>query len=408
MGLLAVAGEAGARHGVPTMVLFRPVLGIRGSWLPSVLNALQLVGWTAVELWAMSYVADIVASRSFGFSARWLWLILSALVCTGLALWGPIGVTRVWMERFGAWVIGGICLVVTILVVTSNGIADAVSRPGTGAIGFGPALDLVIALPASWAPLVADYTRFSRRPRSALGGTFWGFLIANVWLFTLGALLVSATGAEPSPAGIAAGVLALAGGSLAGFLFLTGLLVGETDEAFADVYSAAITLQNVWPRVSARWLIVGISAVSTLLAAWLTMERYETFLFLLGSVFIPLFGVLAAHPLLRRRQYRVEVDELYRERGSYWYTGGFRLAALIPWTAGFLVYHWILPTGPSWWTDAFTSLVGDPLVSRWSWLTASIPSFLVAFVIALVIGIGRERKGRRLSSEAPTPRRGEE
>jgi nucleobase:cation symporter-1, NCS1 family len=36
--LLALASTAGAQHGVPTMVLFRPILGIRGSWLPSILN----------------------------------------------------------------------------------------------------------------------------------------------------------------------------------------------------------------------------------------------------------------------------------------------------------------------------------------------------------------------------------
>src|SRR5687768_11041578 len=58
VSLLALAGAAGAEHGLTSMVLFRPVLGVRGSWIPSALNAFQLVGWTAVELWAMSFVAD--------------------------------------------------------------------------------------------------------------------------------------------------------------------------------------------------------------------------------------------------------------------------------------------------------------------------------------------------------------
>ncbi|MEO8322866.1 MAG: cytosine permease [Actinomycetota bacterium] len=88
VALLALAGAAGASHGVTTMVLFRPVLGIRGSWFPSALNALQLIGWTAVELWAMSLVADIVSREIFGVSARWLWLGVVTVVCTGLALWG--------------------------------------------------------------------------------------------------------------------------------------------------------------------------------------------------------------------------------------------------------------------------------------------------------------------------------
>src|SRR5688572_30953838 len=65
VALLSAVAAAGADHGLPTMVLFRPVLGLRGSWLPSALNVLQLVGWTAVELWAMSFVADLVAERVF-------------------------------------------------------------------------------------------------------------------------------------------------------------------------------------------------------------------------------------------------------------------------------------------------------------------------------------------------------
>ena len=82
----------------------------------------------------MSFVADLVAVEAFGIEARWVWLALAAVVCTGLALWGPVGVTRVWMERFGAWVIGGISLAVTILVFTQDGIGDAISAPGTGGL----------------------------------------------------------------------------------------------------------------------------------------------------------------------------------------------------------------------------------------------------------------------------------
>jgi nucleobase:cation symporter-1, NCS1 family len=379
--LLGLAGALGASYGVPTMVLLRPVLGIRGSWIPSVLNALQLVGWTAVELWAISLVADVVVQRTFDFSARWLWLIVASLVCTGLALWGPVGVTRIWMERFGAWVIGGISIIVTVLALTSEGIFDLLSAPGTGDLTIGPALDLVIALPVSWVPLAADYTRFSRHPRAAFHGTSWGFLVANIWLYALGALLVL-TGSEPSPAGMAAGILALAGGSIAGILFLVGLLVGETDEAFADVYSAAVCLQNIAPRASQRTLTIGVAVVSTVLAGWLTMDRYEAFLFLIGSVFVPLLGVLAAHYLLRVRN--LSVDELYAKNGTYWFSSGFRLPALVPWIVGFLVYHWILPTGPDWWVDGVGKIISTPLVAEWPWLSASIPSFLVAFLISAV------------------------
>lgn len=385
VALLALAAVAGADHGVPTMVLFRPALGIRGSWIPSAFNVLQMIGWTAVELWAMSLVADLVSERVFGFSARWLWLGITAVTCTALALWGPVGVTRVWLKRFGAWMVIGICALLSVFVLATDGITGVLGAEGAGGFPtFGLAVDLVIAMPVSWLPLVADYSRFARGPRAAGVGTFGGYLVANVWLYALGALLVLSGGGTPDPAGIAVGILAIAGGSVAGVLFLVGLLAGETDEAFADIYSGAVSLQNVWPRAPQKLLTVAIAAVATVLAASLTMGLYESFLFLIGSIFIPLSGILVADHFFNRRR-AVTVEDLYDPKGKYWFTRGVRLSAFLPWVAGFALYHWIAPTGPAWWTEGIESMLGVPLSARIEWLGASIPSFAVAFLLALVV-----------------------
>ncbi|MPZ70850.1 MAG: hypothetical protein GEU71_15190, partial [Actinobacteria bacterium] len=336
---------------------------------------------------------DIVSNEVFGFSARWLWLGVVTVVCTALALWGPVDVARVWMKKFGAWVIGAIVIAVTFMALTLEGIGDALGAPGDGSLTFGPALDLVIAMPISWLPLVADYNRFGRKARSAFFGTFWGYLVANIWLYSLGAMLVLGTGAAPSPAGIATAILAVVGGTLAGILFLIALLVGETDEAFADIYSAALSLKNVFPNAPLRYLIAGIAGISLALAAWLTMERYETFLFLIGSVFVPLFGILAADHFFNRSG-RIDSEQLDRVGGSYWYNAGVRLGAVLPWTAGFLVYHWVLPTGPASWLDLVGGIAGDPLVTQFPWLSASLAAFAVSFLTSL-------RPARRLSSASP-------
>jgi purine-cytosine permease-like protein len=235
-------------------------------------------------------------------------------------------------------------------------------------------------MPVSWLPLVADYNRFGRGRRSAFTGTFLGYFIANVWLYTLGILLILGAGAEPSPAGIASGILALGGGTLAGILFLVGLLVGETDEAFADVYSGAMSLKNVFPKVRREIFVLGVTAVALLLAGWLTMERYESFLFLIGSVFVPLFGVFIAHYHVRRG------DVTGRAPGAF-----------VAWVLGFLVYHWIAPTGPDWWLDLFAALPGDALSVSTPWLSASIPSFFVALLVYLsgVPVSSRRKRGAR-------------
>jgi len=368
---LGMVGSIGARRGVPTMVLFRTVLGVRGSWLPSALNFAQLVGWTAVELWAMSLVADIVVERLLGFSARYLWLGIVAILCTGLALWGPVGVTRVYLKSFGAWVVVGICVMLSFYVLTTDGIGELLRSPGTGGWPtFGLAVDLVIAMPISWLPLVADYTRFGRSTRSSGWGTALGYLVANVWLYALGALIVLGSGEAPEPAGIAVGILAIAGGTLAGVLFLVGILVGETDEAFADVYSGAVSLLNIWPGASRRALTVLIGAIATVLAAVLTMQLYESFLFLLGSVFVPLFAVLLVH-------YAIGDDRVG--------PATVRWRAFVPWLGGFVIYHWIAPTGPSWWTDFAKGLVGTALSEKFAWLGASVPSFMVAGGLAWLL-----------------------
>ena len=383
VSLLGLVASAGAHHGLPTMVLFRPVLGIRGSWIASTLNVVQLVGWVAVEYWAMSYVADLVSERVFGFSARGLWLAVVAVVCTVLALWGPVGVTKVWLERFGAWVTVGICAVLTPLVITSD-LGPLQSAVPATFPNIGQALDLVIAMPISWLPLVADYTRFATGSRSAFTGTSAGYFIANVWLYSLGALIVLNAPVTASPEGIAAGILAVAGGSLAGILFLVGLLAGETDEAFANLYSTAVSIQNVIPRISHRALVIGVSAVGALLAATLSMVAYESFLFFIGSVFVPLFGIFAADHFVTRRR-RVDLAGLYANGRGYWFTRGFRMGPVVPWVIGFFVFHWVNPSPLGWWMEAMAAMFGEPLSMRLSWLPGSLPAFLVAFAVTLMM-----------------------
>ncbi len=126
---LALVGAAGAREGVPGMVLFRPVLGVRGSYVPSVLNIVTLIGWTGFELWAMSLVANQVVDLGY-----YAWLAITAVVCTALALGGPIVVVRRWLERFGAWVIGAVGLWITIRLLTTAELGALWNAPGPGRV----------------------------------------------------------------------------------------------------------------------------------------------------------------------------------------------------------------------------------------------------------------------------------
>jgi len=384
---LALVGLAGQREGVPSMVLFRPVLGQRGSFLPSALNLLQLIGWTAVEFWAMGQVANVASRELFGLDAPALWLAVVAALCTTLAVGGPIVVVRRWLERFGIYVLLASGTVITWRVLAAGDLGAIWRGPAGGGLPFWLAVDLVIVMPVSWLPLVADYTRFARPGARAFAGTYLGYLAGNAWFYGLGALLVLAAGAAADVLGVGTAIGTVAGGS---FLLLA-LLVGESDNAFANLYSSAVSIQNVVPDAPQRALIVALGALAFGLALVLSMERYEVFLLLIGSVFVPLFGVFAADWLVRARG-RYWEEELFAETGVRW-------LALVPWAAGFVLYHWSVPTGPQGWVEGvgtvFRDWLGLPFPLFGSALGASLPAFAIAFALALVLPRRRSRAATR-------------
>src|SRR5918995_360530 len=374
---LAAVALAGAREGLPGMVLFRPVLGRRGSYAPSVLNVAQLLGWTAVEFWAMGRLANALSVDLLGIDAFPLWLALIAAGCTALALGGPVLVVKRFLERFGTWIVIASGVGLTVSLVTSASPVGGWAA-ATGGLPFLLAVDLVIVMPVSWLPLVADSTRFARHEDGVFAATFIGYAIGNVWFYLLGALLVLQAVAEPDAQSTGRAIVGLAGGSV----LVLGLLVGEAPNAFADVYSAAVSALNVVPRASERFLIVSIGAIAFLLALLITMDRYEVFLFLIGSVFVPLAAVFLADYFVRARG-RYGAGRVFRPAND-----GVRRWALIPWIAGFLLYQWSVPTGPAGWTNALDhvfTFLGLPFPLFDSRLGASLPSFALAFGLALVV-----------------------
>jgi len=364
--LLALTGLVGSDSGAPTMVLLRAVLGQRGSFLPTVLNVIQLVGWTAFELWVIAVTASRISQAVLGAPLYTLWLIVGTIVCLLLALGGPLVVVRDWLEKFGIWVVYIASVWITVYLIGSGRIARMLAQPGSNQMPFWLAVDLVVAMPVSWIPLVADYTRFARRTPGAFWGTFAGYALANIWFYALGALFVLGLGlSEPTPDAIALAIMSITGGLLA----LVVILVDETDNVFADIYSSAVSIQNIFPRLSQRWLIVGVTAISAALAATLTMSQYYDFLLLVGSVFVSLFGILAAdYFVLRRRRY-TEAD-LYGSQpasasAASVHETGLNPAGLAAWFVGVVVYHVMARVLP--------------------WLGASIPSFAATFVVYLLL-----------------------
>jgi nucleobase:cation symporter-1, NCS1 family len=95
-GLLGLIATIGSDTGMPTMVLLRPVLGLRGSYVPSVLNVLQLIGWATFEVIIMAQAAHLLSERFIGSSSYLVWVVFFGAVTTLMAVGGPVLVVKQW------------------------------------------------------------------------------------------------------------------------------------------------------------------------------------------------------------------------------------------------------------------------------------------------------------------------
>jgi nucleobase:cation symporter-1, NCS1 family len=382
--MLGLAGMIGAEARVPAMVVLRAPLGRRGSYLPTALNVAQGFGWSIFELVIIATAASALSDRVFGFGAKWLWTLVFGGVAVALALLGPIGFVRRYVRKFAVWAVVASLVYLTWWVLDRSNLHTFWHAHGKGGFpSFWQGVDLVLASVISWTPLAADYTRFARRPRSAFWGTSLGYFVPTVWLFGLGALLLLARNISDA----AAIPAAVAAGGIVSVLALFALTVDESDEAFANVYSTAVSIQNVVPEVSQRLLIVVVSAIATGGALLVDLRNYQSFLFLLGSFFVPLFGVLLADWLLSARRY---------DEDDFFAGPAVRPEQIGAWLAGFVLYQWLSPVGPSWWT----SVVERAHPQQLPFGGASLPSFATAFLLALAAGWAARRSGLQMAADA--------
>ena len=323
--LLALAGKIGSDHGIPSLITMRPSFGVRGSYLPAVLNVMQLIGWTTFEIMIMARAAEMLAGSVLPY---YFWAgVFGALVAV-LAIAGPLNIARQWLGKFAVWIAYGTSAVIIFNLLSTADLAAITSSQGSG-MSFFSALDLVIAMPVSWMPLVADYNRFAKKSKSALWGTLIGFTLTNI-LFYFGGFMLGTF----DIIGIVVAIQMM----FFGFLMLL-LIVDEADNAFADVYSAAVSVQDIFSHISQKHLVIGLAALSAALAMVVSIEEYEVFLLLIGAIFVPLFGVvLTDYYIIKKRK--------YSEQMLYGPQNRIGAAAIIAWGAGALINYLLSPISP--------------------------------------------------------------
>jgi putative hydroxymethylpyrimidine transporter CytX len=327
--IFAAAGIIGSELGVPSMVTVRPSFGIRGSYIMSLLNYVTLVGWTGWMIYINASAADKVGVLLAGTTAFPYWVALGAILCTALALLRAEGWKRFTQVTVTALVL--VSLAINFLVFSRYGWGVLASKPSSG-LPPGMVFDLALIIPVSWAPLAADYMRFSKSVRGSFIGAFIGQGSVNAWFYITGLACALAFGAyDPTV------YVTEVGGLAFGVMALFVIWLGTITTTFLDIYSANMSIINIFPSVK-EWqgsLVTGLLGGAIAFLPWL--NDFVQFLDIIGAVFVPLFAVvLADYFLVRKRKYIPE--ELYRPSGAYWYSYGLRTTAIVSWAVGVCIY----------------------------------------------------------------------
>lgn len=277
--ILALVGVIGFREKSPSLMSSRLSLGRYGSYIISFFNIVQLIGWTAIMLIQSARSLQSITGRLFGFDNFYILVVITGILVLIWALNTENAINTVNHIAVGLLLV--LCLVMLKSVITGNEVKEIASN-----ITFGAALELSIIMPLTWLPLISDYTMMGRSARGSFWGSFGGYFIGSSFMYAIG-LVSSIYAGTPDPIGVLTSLNL-------GLSALLIVVLSTVTTTFLDVYSAVMSTLNVTAKISKSKLILVFGALGMLLAMYFPMEQYENFLYLIGSLFAPVFSVVIA------------------------------------------------------------------------------------------------------------------
>lgn len=306
--LLFLAGVLGGRQGKSAMETVKGSFGEKGGVLFAVLNIVQLAGWTAI----MIYDGAIAANEIWGLSLRIWCLIIGGLIL----LWICIGITHLGkLNRIA--MTGLFFLTVLLSFVIFEG--EAGQKAGKEVLSFGMAVELSVAMPLSWLPLISDYTREAREPvkASAVSAVVYGGI--SSWMYVIGMGMGMLTGESDI-----ARIMWKAGLSAAGLFIIVFSTVTTT---FLDAYSAGVSGESVFPGLRERYLAMAVTGVGVAGAMFFPLSNMTGFLYLIGSVFSPMIAIQITDVFFLKKESTKKVVDKRN---------------LLLWGAGFVIYRFLM------------------------------------------------------------------
>jgi putative hydroxymethylpyrimidine transporter CytX len=303
--LFYLAGLIGAKTERSSMETVKMSFGERGSLWFSTLNVLQLVGWTAV----MIVSGATAASSILGFGGISLWSIIIGILIIVWLLVDINNLSKLNIVAMGMLFI--LTIILSIVVFQGNNIATF-----TETISFGAAVELSVAMPLSWLPLISDYTRNAKNPKASVLVSSVVYFLTSSWMYIIGMGAAIFTGESDI-----AKIMMTAGLGMAGLIIIIFSTVTTT---FLDVYSAGVSAVSISKKFNEKWTAIIVCILGTLLAIFTPIEQFESFLYLIGSVFAPMIAIQIADNFILKK------DSTYKN---------FDIVNLILWIIGFIIYR---------------------------------------------------------------------
>lgn len=306
--LFFLAGLIGSRTGKSSMETVKLSFGQKGGLLFAFLNVLQLVGWTAI----MIYDGALAIGGIFPVG-HWVWC---AVIGGLIIVWIAAGVTNLgWMNRIAMAAL----LVLTVLLCKVIFFGNDPASVSGEAMSFGAAVELAVAMPLSWLPLVSDYTREAEKPFAATLASAVTYFAVSCWMYVIGMGAAIYTGESDIVQ-----IMMRAGLGVAALVILVLSTVTTT---FLDAWSAGISAESLSKKLNGKKTAIAVTVIGAAGAILFPMDDITGFLYLIGSVFAPMIAVqIADHFLLKRDRFAVAADG----------------RNLVIWLVGFIAYRWLM------------------------------------------------------------------
>lgn len=306
--MMFAAGMIGARERKSAMETVKMSFGEKGSLLFAILNVLQLVGWTAIMIYDGALAADGVLHTGTAVWAIVIGLLIIAWIFIGLTNLGKVN-TIAMTALF--------ILSLVLFKVIFFGTGSAAPIVDDGSLTFGAAVELAVAMPLSWLPLISDYTREARKPFAATFTSVVVYGLVSIFMYMIGMGAAIFTGEYDI-----AQIMLKTGLGVVGLLIIVFSTVTTT---FLDAYSAGVSCVSISAKINEKWAAIAVTVIGTVAALVYQMDNITDFLYLIGSVFAPMIAIqIADYFILKKADAQKDA---------------FRWKNLLVWVVGFVVYR---------------------------------------------------------------------